>query len=206
MVAIALLCFIAAATALPYNVARSSLSSTYNITMVNSCPGTVWPAGWQTDTSRGKLSTEYMGSTLASGDSWTIEVPNNALGLQFWARQECTGSSGSDDFSCEIGDCGGYQCTELNYHGGVIQAELGAGLGTSIYNTDITSYDLSAIGGNNVGMRIVPSITTCETRLCPVSGCAADQAWSSAGQSGIGSPADTTCSDKADFTIYFCPA
>lgn len=143
--------FILAVSALPSNVARTTTD--YQISFVNECGTTVWPAGWQTDTTGGILASEYMGTELAANETWQVSVPNTAFGLQFWARQECTGSASSDDFSCAVGDCGGFLCTELNWQGGVILAELGAGTDTSVYNTDITAYDLSAIGGQNVKPR-----------------------------------------------------
>lgn len=202
MFALTLFTLLASATAAPTNVARAA--QTYSITMVNGCSSKVWPAGWQTNTERGILDKQYKGSELDAGKNWTIQAPVDAYGLQFWARQGCTGTEGSD-FSCTVGDCSGYQCTDLNWRGGVIQAEFGSGQDTSTYNTGITSYDLSAIGGNNVGMKIVPSMSQCLTKSCPVSGCGTDQAWQSATDFQLGSPADTTCSNSADYTIYLCP-
>lgn len=192
----------ALAAAAPTNVARST-ADTYTITMVNNCQQKVWPAGWQTNKARGILDKAYMGTELDAGKNWTITAPVDAYGLQFWARQECTGSQAANDFVCNIGDCSGYQCTDLNWRGGVIQAEFGSGQDTSTYNTAITSYDLSAIGGNNVGMKLVPSLSQCLTKTCPLSGCDSTQAWHTA---GANYEADTTCSNAADFTLYLCPS
>lgn len=194
-----------AVTAAPTNGARDSGAS-YSVTMVNNCDETVWPAGYQTNTARGLLDAQYKGFVLAAGKSWTAHVPKDAYGIQFWARQGCTGSESDDSFSCTVGDCSGYRCTDLNWRGGVIQAEFGSGQDTTRYNTAITAYDISAIGGNNVGMKIVPSLDSCLTKECPVEGCAKDQAWGSASQAQEGSPADTTCPNTADYTVTFCPS
>lgn len=182
----------------------STSSDEYSVEVINNCAYTIWQAGWQTNTAGALISSQVKGNQMSAGNSISLAIPKAALGVQLWARTGCSGSGSS--FSCQVGDCQGFECTSIIWQGGPIMAEFGSGLNTDAYNTDITAYDISAIPGNNVGVEIVPSISTCETKLCPQSGCSTDQAWLSASDTDLGSPADTTCSDEANFTVTFCPA
>lgn len=183
---------------------KSASSSEYNVNVINNCAHTIWQAGWQTNTAGGLISSEVKGNEMSAGANLNLVIPKSAMGVQIWARTGCTGSGSS--FTCSVGDCQGYECSSIIWQGGPIMAEFGSGLNTDQYNTGITAYDISAIPGNNVGVKIVPSISSCETKYCPVSGCSTDQAWLSASDMDLGSPADTTCSDSANFTVTFCPA
>lgn len=179
-------------------------SDEYSIEVVNNCGYTVWQAGWQTNTAGALISSQVKGNEMSAGSSISLAIPKAALGVQLWARTGCIGSGSS--FTCEVGDCQGFECTSIIWQDGPILAEFGSGLNTDIYNTDITAYDISAIPGNNVGIEIVPSISSCERKLCPVTGCSTSQAWLSASDTDLGCPADTTCSNDANFTVTFCPA
>lgn len=176
----------------------------YSIEVINNCGYTIWQAGWQTNTAGALISSAVKGNEMSAGNSITLAIPKAALGVQLWARTGCSGSGSS--FTCQVGDCQGLECTSIIWQDGPIMAEFGSGLNTDIYNTDITAYDISAIPGNNVGVKIVPSISTCETKYCPLSGCSTTEAWQSASDIDLGSPADTTCSNEANFTVTFCPA
>ena len=176
----------------------------YSVKVVNNCPHTIWQAGWQTNTARALLDPQVKGNMMPAGSSITLAIHKKALGVQIWAREGCTGSGST--FTCAVGDCQGYQCTSIIWQGGPILAEFGAGLDTDMYNTDITAYDISAIPGNNVGVSILPDVSTCWKKICPKGGCAIDQAWQKDSDMHLGSPADTTCTNKANFVVTFCPA
>lgn len=197
-----------ATTATPVSVPSSTPVSAngdeYTVTVVNNCAYTIWQAGWQTNTNGALISDDVKGNQMAAGASLSLPISKAALGVQIWARTGCHGTGSS--FSCDVGDCQGLKCTSIIWQGGPIMAEFGSGLNTDVYNTGITAYDISAIPGNNVGAKIVPSKSSCETKYCPVSGCSHDQAWLSADDMSLGSPADTTCSNDTNFTVTFCPA
>lgn len=175
----------------------------YTVQVVNSCPYQIWQAGWQTNTAGGILPAAAKGNALAAGSSITLAIPKSALGVQLWARTGCSGSGSS--FHCDVGDCQGFQCSSIIWQKGPIMAEFGSGLNTDMYNTGITAYDISAIPGNNVGCKIVPSISSCETKYCPLTGCDNTQAWHFDSDMNLGSPADTVCSNAANFVVTFCP-
>lgn len=176
----------------------------YNVNVINQCPETIWQAGWQTNTAGALIDNNFKGNEMAAGSSISLSVPLNALGVQIWARQGCSSSKGN--FHCAVGDCQGFKCSSIIWQKGPILAEFGAGLNTGPYDTAITAYDISAIPGNNVGVKIVPSVGSCQTKLCPKSGCSIDQAWQRDEDIALGSPADTVCTNTADFTVTFCPS
>ncbi|BFZ54644.1 Thaumatin [Savitreella phatthalungensis] len=179
-------------------------ASEYAITVVNNCPYTIWQAGWQTNKAGALIADAVKGNTMLAGSKINLAIPKKAFGVQIWGRTGCTGSGSS--FHCSVGDCQGYQCSSIIWQDGPVLAEFGSGLDNSIYNTDITAYDISAIPGNNLGVKIEPSITSCQTKYCPISGCSNDQAWHLASDMDLGSPADTICSNAANFVVTFCPA
>lgn len=193
----------AATSAASSGLKMSASGSDYSIQVVNNCPHQIWQAGWQTNMAGGVMDAQVRGNAMSAGSSITLAVPKNALGVQLWARTGCTGSGSS--FHCDVGDCQGFQCSSIIWQKGPIMAEFGSGLNTDMYNTDITAYDISAIPGNNVGVKIVPSISSCLTKHCPVSGCDNTQAWHLDSDMALGSPADTTCSNAANFVVTFCP-
>ena len=175
----------------------------YNIQVVNNCPYTIWQAGWQTNTAGGLIAAGVKGNQMNAGSTNNLAIPKSALGVQIWARTGCTGSGSS--FHCDVGDCQGFLCTSMIWQKGPIMAEFGSGLNTDMYNTGITAYDISAIPGNNVGCKIQPTKSSCETKYCPVSGCDNSQAWHFDSDMNLGSPADTTCSNDTNFVVTFCP-
>jgi hypothetical protein len=178
--------------------------SEYAIQVVNNCAYDIWQAGWQTNKAGGIVDPRVLGNAMPAGSSINLAIPKSALGLQIWARTGCTGSGSG--FNCAVGDCQGYQCSSIIWQKGPILAEFGSGLNTGMYDTDITAYDISAIPGNNVGCKIVPSISSCQTKYCPLGGCPLDQAWREDSDMHLGSPADTVCSNKSNFVVTFCPA
>ncbi|ORY73050.1 thaumatin family-domain-containing protein [Protomyces lactucae-debilis] len=182
----------------------SPSGSEYAIQVVNNCAFDIWQAGWQTNKAGGIVDPRVLGNAMPAGSSITLAIPKSALGLQIWARTGCTGSGSS--FTCAVGDCQGYQCSSIIWQKGPILAEFGSGLNTDMYNTDITAYDISAIPGNNVGCKIVPSVSSCQTKYCPLGGCALDQAWREDSDMHLGSPADTVCKNTSNFVVTFCPA
>jgi hypothetical protein len=72
------------------------------ITVVNQCGSTIWPALYTGGTA---IPTQPTGWELASGDSTTFTVDDSWSSARIWARTGCT-TTDAGDFECLTGGCG----------------------------------------------------------------------------------------------------
>ncbi|XP_021887635.1 osmotin-like protein [Carica papaya] len=142
------------------------VKSTYpglNITLVNNCPYTVWPA---IQPNAGDPVLEKGGFALHSLTHHSFAAPSQHWSGRFWGRTGCRYANGL--FSCVTGDCG--HRLECNGLGGATPATL---VEFSLHHghNDFSSYRVSVVDGFNLPLTVTPH----EGKgLCPVVGCRAN--------------------------------
>ncbi|KAK3149790.1 hypothetical protein QOZ80_3AG0222870 [Eleusine coracana subsp. coracana] len=115
-------------------VAGAANAATFMIT--NKCPFTVWAAAVPSGG----------GKQMASGETWSIDVPAGTTGGRVWARTGCS-FDGNGNGRCETGDCGGVlQCSQYGQPPNTL-AEFAL---NQFMNLDF--FDISLIDGFNVPM------------------------------------------------------
>ncbi|XP_057816117.1 pathogenesis-related thaumatin-like protein 3.5, partial [Cryptomeria japonica] len=113
-------------------------------TLTNNCPYTVWPGIL---TGAGGPSLEGGGFTLATGESQSLNPPDNWSG-RLWPRTGCTFEALEGPATCSTGDCGGLlQCSQV---GGVPPVTLTE----FTLADDVDFYDVSLVDGYNVPLSI----------------------------------------------------
>jgi hypothetical protein len=145
----------------------------HTVTFVNHTGATIWLGS--TVNNDGTVNFTYL-PTLADGQSGTVTIPENTTPNhwrgKFFARQQCTGTSGST-FHCAVADCGPYadHCA--------INGEQPASLAE--FNFDPADpwgapwYDVSYVNAVSVPITIDtvngtppwPGSTACSTAGCP---------------------------------------
>uniref|UniRef100_A0A7E4VXD8 Thaumatin-like protein n=1 Tax=Panagrellus redivivus TaxID=6233 RepID=A0A7E4VXD8_PANRE len=117
------------------------------IKLINYCPYEIWPGWWgQNGIPDGG------GTTLRSGLSRSIHVPDDWRAGRIWARTGCDGN-----FNCDTGGCGNSErCDGRTGEGGVTLAEF-----TFKQNGPRDHYDISLVDGYNVQMKIKPMGGNC---------------------------------------------
>ncbi len=165
-----------------HHLKRSSDSFPIHIT--NNCGASKDFALYQT-TPAFEMNQMSASRTIPNGETHTIHAPFTALGLRL---------SGNADWP--IGD-------QWNAQG---LAEFGY----SEYNGMTgTAYDLSFMSGSpaDIGISITPENSQCEAKSCSPATCSLSQAWTNAGQTSNGSPADTVCyQGVTGFNVVWCPS
>ncbi|GJN23834.1 hypothetical protein PR202_gb11520 [Eleusine coracana subsp. coracana] len=122
---------------LPLLLAGAANAAIFTIT--NKCPFTVWAAAVPSGG----------GKQLASGETWSIDVPAGTTGGRVWARTGCS-FDGNGNGRCETGDCGGVlQCSQYGQPPNTL-AEFAL---NQFMNLDF--FDISLIDGFNVPMDFV---------------------------------------------------
>ncbi|RPD61751.1 thaumatin-like protein [Lentinus tigrinus ALCF2SS1-7] len=139
-----------------------SCSAARNLTVVNNCAFTIWPAHF-TDPTSGSSRPDYpTGWTQESHQSVSFSVPDSWIGGRIWARRECDFSANPGPNSCLDGGCdGGLECTGTGAPPATL-AEFALG---SAGGTDYV--DVSIVDGFNLPMRISNN-KGCPAPDCPV--------------------------------------
>uniref|UniRef100_A0A0C9S7H0 TSA: Wollemia nobilis Ref_Wollemi_Transcript_13568_1070 transcribed RNA sequence n=1 Tax=Wollemia nobilis TaxID=56998 RepID=A0A0C9S7H0_9CONI len=119
-----------------------------NFNIVNQCSYTVWAAGIPVGG----------GKELASGASWSVDVPAGTSAGRFWGRTGCTFDQ-SGRGSCQTGDCGGALSCTLSGNPPTTLAEY-----TLTSTTD--TYDISLVDGFNVPLSFAPTNAQCTSISC----------------------------------------
>lgn len=129
------------------------------ITVVNSCSSTVWPAIY---TGGSDVPSQATGWELDSGDSTSFTVPDDWTAGRIWARTGCTTDS-SGTLSCLTGDCGGSGVTCGGT--GVPPATLAE---FTLSGTGSDNYDISNVDGFNMPLAIDLTRSDCTSPACSV--------------------------------------
>ncbi|KAL2649308.1 hypothetical protein R1flu_017436 [Riccia fluitans] len=138
------------------------LSEARTLTIVNSCPSTVWPG---TLSNAGQPSLVKGGFVLAPGARQEITAPVGWAG-RFWGRTGCKFDA-TNAGTCETGDCGrGLYCDGA---GGIPPATLAEFTLDGYGSQDF--YDVSLVDGYNVPLAIVASGGS---GVCGNPGCVSD--------------------------------
>lgn len=132
---------------------------------------------------------QYGGSaTVAPGQTHVLQAPFHAAGLRLTAN-------------AQLGKANVFQAQSL-FEFGYSQYRGQEG----------TSYDLSLMQGDEIGMAVDVlnngnGSGSCPSKKCgSPSNCPADQGWTDPNQASLGSPADTTCyKGKTAFKVTLCP-
>lgn len=134
-------------------------ASARQITVVNSCAATVWPAIF---TGGGDIPSQPTGWELGAGQSTSFAVSDNWTAARVWARTNCVADP-SGTLQCATGDCrgSGLTCGAT----GAPPATL-AELTLTAHGAD--SYDISLVDGFNVPMGISLSRPDCKAPACAV--------------------------------------
>ncbi|KAM7510151.1 hypothetical protein LguiB_009026 [Lonicera macranthoides] len=143
---------------------KSGVLSSANITLVNKCNYTVWPA---TASTTGSARLPTTGFVLQKNESRTIIAPSSWVG-RFWGRTHCTVDS-TGNFSCLTGDCGSGKIECAGSFGAPPATLAEFGLNSA---NDLDFYDVSLVDGFNLPMLIVPQGGTGVN--CNNSGCISD--------------------------------
>ncbi|ORY77338.1 hypothetical protein BCR37DRAFT_153169 [Protomyces lactucae-debilis] len=138
---------------------------------------------------------------LLPGSSTIFKIPYGVMQVQVIPRFGCETVNGK--FTCKHGDCGGARCPEgfVQTQDPVTRFELGWCDPKNKYVAGSIAYDISNIDVQPSG-RVGVSVQggpgdNCPTKSCSREGCGVSDAWLSASDVGIGSPADTVCKTKS---------
>nr|XP_043628155.1 G-type lectin S-receptor-like serine/threonine-protein kinase At1g67520 [Erigeron canadensis] len=138
-----------------------------NITFVNNCDFTVWPAIIDNRPNIANFSST--GFELTRGKSISLEVPTGWQG-RFWGRTGCTFND-TGYMSCTTGDCGGeMECNGRSYTGPTTIAEFAF---NQFNGQDF--YDVSLVDGYNLPMLVeATGGSSSGLRSCAKTGCIND--------------------------------
>ncbi|KAI0032051.1 thaumatin-like protein [Vararia minispora EC-137] len=135
------------------------------LTVVNSCPFTVWPAMF-TDPNVGQDVPDFVtGWEAAPGSSVNFVVPDGWKAGRIWGRRDCDFTVAPGPNSCLDGGCnGGLECDRTTGTG-VPPATVAEWTLQGDGNNDF--YDVSLVDGYNLPMAIAASVS-CPAPSCPV--------------------------------------
>ncbi|KMZ67207.1 Thaumatin-like protein [Zostera marina] len=147
-------------------IASSDKSPPMNLTIVNNCPFTIWPA---IQPNSGQAILQNGGFSLETLAFRSFVVPSHDWTGRIWARTGCSIDS-KGKFECITGDCGDH--VECGSRGGASPATLAQ---IQLYHSDdqkdLTSYGISLVDGFNIPVSLTPHQGRGH---CPVVGCNID--------------------------------